>query len=68
MSILYLRIVKIAVFIISSYIAARLALSILRRRNAGAAISDPEIIAIGVFSGFVITNLVMAMVRTIMNS
>ena len=58
MNILLLRIIKISVFIISFYITARIAVSVLKNRNPAAAMSDPEIIATAVIFSAVITTAV----------
>jgi len=55
MNILILRIIKIAVFITAFLIASRIAISILRKRNPQAAMSDPEIIVIAVIFAALIT-------------
>ena len=63
--ILFLRVLRIAVFAVSAYLSARAALTFFKKRNSSAVITDPEVIVIGVFSGFVITTLTMLVVKEI---
>ncbi len=57
MNILFFRFIKIVIFLFAYYISSYIALSILKKRNSGAAISDPEIIVTGVISAAVITGV-----------
>lgn len=63
MNILILRIIKIAVFLIAFLIASRIAISVLRKRNPHAAMSDPEIIAVAVIFAAVITTCVSLILK-----
>ncbi|HOP30196.1 MAG TPA: hypothetical protein P5120_16735 [Spirochaetota bacterium] len=63
MNILILRIIKIAVFFISFLIASRIAVSLLRKRNAHASMSDPEIIAVSAIFAAVITTSVSLILK-----
>jgi hypothetical protein len=64
MNILILRIIKIAVFILSFLIVSRLFLSFFRKRNPGAALYDPEIVAIAVIIAAVITTAVSLILKS----
>lgn len=59
--------VKLAVFFITSYVAARVALKYFRKRNIKAAASDPEILAVAAVAGAFITGLVMFVVKRLVS-
>lgn len=61
-----LWIAKLAVFFSSAYITARAAAKYFRRRNASAAASDPEILALASVAGAIITGFVMFIIRLIL--
>lgn len=63
MNILILRIIKIAVFLISFFIASKIAVSLLKKRNPQAAVSDPEIIVIAVIFSAVSTTIVSLILK-----
>jgi len=63
MNILILRIIKISVFIISFLIASKIILSLLKKRNPRAALSDPEVITVSVIFAAVSTTVVSLIIK-----
>lgn len=63
MNILLFRIIKITVFTVSFFIAAKITVNILKKRNSAVSISDPEIIATAVFFAAVITGIVSLIIK-----
>lgn len=60
---LVLWLVKLAVFFIVSFITARVLHKIFLKHNDNVSISDPEIIALSVVSGAVVTGFVMFILK-----
>lgn len=54
---LIFKLIKIAVFLISGYITARITVNYFRKKNSNSSMSDPEIIALAVFSGALVSGL-----------
>ncbi len=63
MNILLFRIIKITIFIVSFFIAAKLTINFLNKRDHAAAMSDPEIIATAAFFAAVITGAVSVIIK-----
>ncbi|HOP65397.1 MAG TPA: hypothetical protein PK358_10290 [Spirochaetota bacterium] len=55
MTVITLRLIRIAVFFAAYYLFSRALLVYLKKRNPGASMSDPEVIASGVIFAAVIT-------------
>ena len=62
MNIIILRLIKIIVFLFSASIAAKMFVKQVRKKNPGAEILAPEIIAVSAIVGAVITEIISALI------
>ena len=62
---LLFKLIKIALFLIAGYITARISVSYFRKKNPDAAMSDPEIIALAVFCGAIVSGLLSFLIKRI---
>lgn len=58
-----LWLIKLAVFFSASYMTSRILLNKIHKHNSSAAGSDPEIIAVSVISGAVVTGFIMFILK-----
>jgi ABC-type branched-subunit amino acid transport system permease subunit len=66
MSPLILKLIKIAFFFIAGYITAKISVSYFRKKNPNAAMSDPEVIALAVFCGALVSGLLSFIIKRIL--
>jgi len=63
---LVFKLIKIAIFVLSGIITAKISVNSLKRRNPAAAMSDPEIIALSVFAGALVTGFFSFIIKRVL--
>jgi len=63
---LVFKLIKIGIFIAAGFITAKISLKYLKRRNPAAAMSDPEIIALAVFCGALVSGFFSFVIKRVL--
>lgn len=60
------KLIKIGIFITAGFITAKFSVKYFKRRNPAAAMSDPEIIALAVFCGAIVSGLLSFIIKRVL--
>jgi len=60
---LVFKLIKIAIFVSAGYITARSSVNYFRKKNSNASMSDPEVIAMSVFCGALMSGFVTFVIK-----
>jgi len=63
---LVIKLIKIGIFITAGFITAKISVKYLKRRNPAAAMSDPEIIALAVFCGALVSGVFSFVIKRVL--
>ncbi len=63
---LIFKLIKIGIFIAAGFITAKISVKYLKRRNPAASMSDPEIIALAVFCGAIVSGFFSFVIKRVL--